>query len=254
MDEQRRPLHSGRRELDLHGERMRVLAISARPGDAEFACGGTLARIAGDGGAVAICTIANGNSSAADVPPRELAATRRTEAEQAAERLGAELVWLDHSDFAVSNDAVTRITVTDIVRAFDPNLVLAPAPLGSSQDIRNAWPLARAAVEMSAAPNARTDHDALPAAPTLMSYQPAWAGGFAPTAYVDVSGAVETKRAGLEAYVTLRAWIEEREGVDLIAAAHTVTAYRGLQAGVAHAEAFRADDGDASGLIRRLLP
>ena len=233
---------------------MRVLAMSARPGSSEFACGGTLARISADGGKVAICTIANGNSAGVDIPPRELATIRRAEAEQAAGRLGAELFWLNNSDFAVSNDAVTRVTIADIMRAFSPDLVLTPAPLGLSQDVRNVWPLVESAAEMSAAPNARTDHEALPTPPPLIGYQPEWVRGFAPTAHVDVSHTVEAKRAALSAYLSLLTWLKESKGLDLLAAADIVMAYRGLQAGVKHAEAFQANPADSRSAIHQLHP
>ena len=113
---------------------MRVIAISARPGDAEFAVGGTLARHRKRGDDVTIVTIANGNSALDDVPPRELAARRRAEAETAAERLGVDLIWMDHSDFAVQADAVTRVKLVEILRAQEPGLLLAPAPLGNVLD------------------------------------------------------------------------------------------------------------------------
>ena len=154
---------------------MRVLVIAASPGDAEFACGGTLARVTRDGGATAICTIANGNSAGVDVPPRDLADTRRAEAEEAADILGAELYWLNHSDFAVADDSVTRVKVADVLRAFQADVVLAPAALGPSRDARAAGVLALGAAELAAAPNARSHHPALDAAPHVIAYA-AWVG------------------------------------------------------------------------------
>ena len=48
---------------------MRVIAIAARPGDVEFAVGGTLARHRKRGDDVTIVTVANGNSALDEVPP-----------------------------------------------------------------------------------------------------------------------------------------------------------------------------------------
>ncbi len=234
---------------------MRVLAIAASPGDAEFACGGTLARVTrDDDGATAICTIANGNSTGADVPPRELAETRRAEAAAAAGIIGAEFYWLNHSDFAVADDSVTRVKVADVLRAFRADVVLAPAALGPSRDARAAGALALGAAELAAAPNARSEHPALDAPPHVITYAPEWAAGFAPTEYVDVTETQELKRRALEAHATLVAWRRARERINLVQAAASVAAYRGLQAGVAAAEAFRLDPAGGRAPTRRLLP
>ncbi len=233
---------------------MRVLVIAASPGDAEFACGGTLARVTRDGGATAICTIANGNSAGVDVPPRDLADARRAEAEAAADILGAELYWLNHSDFAVADDSVTRLKVADVLRAFQADVVLAPAALGPSRDARAAGALALGATELAAAPNARSHHPALDAAPHVIAYAPGWAAGLAPTEYVDATETQEPKRRALEAHATLVAWRRRREGIDIVQAAASVAAYHGLQAGVAAAEAFRLDPAGGRAPTQRLLP
>ncbi|MDE2769041.1 MAG: PIG-L family deacetylase [Chloroflexota bacterium] len=233
---------------------MRVIAISARPGDAEFAVGGTLARHRKRGDDVTIVTVANGNSALPDVPPRDLAALRRAEAEAAAERLGVDLAWMDHSDFAVQADAVTRVKFVEILRALQPDLLLAPAALGNVLDATGAWDLARAAAEMSAAPNVLCEGDPLPQPPALLAYEPTWTAGFAPTGFVDITDALEAKHHALDAHVSLAASLRASHGVELGEAAETVAAYRGLQAGVAFAEAFRADSRLGPLPTRRLLP
>ncbi|MDE2868945.1 MAG: PIG-L family deacetylase [Chloroflexota bacterium] len=233
---------------------MRVIAISARPGDAEFAVGGTLARHRKRGDDVTIVTVANGNSALDDVPPRELATRRRSEAETAAERLGVDLLWMGHSDFAVQADAVTRVKLVDILRARKPDLLLAPAPLGNVLDASGAWNLARAASEMAAAPNVLCEGDPLPQPPALLAYERDWIAGFTPTDFVDISDTLETKHHALDAHVSLAASLRASHGVELGEAAETVVAYRGLQAGVAFAEAFRSDARLGPLPTRRLLP
>jgi LmbE family N-acetylglucosaminyl deacetylase len=233
---------------------MRVIALAARPGDAEFAVGGTLARHRKRGDDVTIVTVANGNSALDDVPPRELATRRRTEAETAAKRLGVDLVWMDHSDFAVQSDAVTRVKVVEILRARGPDVVLAPAPLGNVVDSEGAWDLARAAIEMAAAPNVLCEGDPLPQPPALLAYERAWTAGFSPTEFVDITDTLDAKHHALDAHVSLAASMRGAHGVELGEAAETVAAYRGLQAGVAFAEAFRVDPRLGPLPTRRLLP
>ena len=233
---------------------MRVIAIAARPGDAEFAIGGTLARHRKRGDDVTIVTVGNGNSALDEVPPRELAARRRAESESAAERLGVDLVWMDHSDFAVQSDAVTRLVVVELLRACKPDLLLAPAPLGNVLDAKGAWDLARAAAEMAAAPNVLSEGEPLLQPPALLAYERAWSAGFTPTEFVDVTETLEAKHHALDAHASLAALLRESHGVELGEAAETVAAYRGLQAGVAFAEAFRCDARLGSLPARRLLP
>ncbi len=233
---------------------MRVIAISARPGDAEFAVGGTLARHRKRGDDVTIVTVANGNSALEDVAPRELAARRRGEAEIAAERLGVDLVWMGHSDFAVQADAVTRVKLVETLRDRKPDLLLAPAPLGNVLDASGAWDLARAAIEMAAAPNVLCEGDPLPHPPALLIYERTWTAGFTPTDFVDISDTLDDKHHALDAHVSLAAAVRESHGVELGEAAETVAAYRGLQAGVASAEAFRGDSRRGPLPTRRLLP
>ena len=233
---------------------MRVIAIAARPGDAEFAIGGTLARHRKRGDDVTIVTVGNGNSALDEVPPRELAARRRAESESAAERLGVDLVWMDHSDFAVQSDAVTRLVVVELLRACKPDLLLAPAPLGNVLDAKGAWDLARAAAEMAAAPNVLCEGEPLLQPPALLAYERAWSAGFTPTEFVDVTETLEAKHHALDAHASLAASLRESHGVELGEAAETVAAYRGLQAGVAFAEAFRCDARLGPLPARRLLP
>ena len=131
---------------------------------------------------------------------------------------------------------------------------MRPAPLGDVLDAKGAWDLARAAIEMATAPNVLCEGDPLPQPPTLLAYERAWAAGFIPTEFVDVTDTLETKHHALDAHVSLAAALRASHGVDLSEAAETVAAYRGLQAGVAFAEAFRCDPRLGPLPTRRLLP
>lgn len=233
---------------------MRALALAAAPGDAEICCGGTLTRVVGANGAAAICALSSGNSRGGDQPPRELAEAHEAEAQRAAETLGAELVWLGHSDFSVANDSVTQMQLVEVLRQFRPDAVLAPAAVESDHDLRNAWCLAVDAAHIAATPSARTDYDPLPSVPVVFAYEPRWFAGFVPDTYVDVSDAIETKQAAIAQFATLARWYRARWGIDIAEAAETVLAYRGLQAGVDFAEAFASTPIVGSPATARILP
>lgn len=233
---------------------MRILALAASPGDAEICCGGTLARVAALRGAVAICTLGNGNSLGSDLPPRELADKHRAEAEAAAESLGAKLFWFGHSDFSVANDAVTRMQLVEVLRTFRPNALLAPASVDAHHDLRDAWRLALDAAHIAAAPSARTDQDPLEAPPAVCAYQPRWLEGFTPDTYVDVSDTIDAKQAAIAKLKSLAKWYMTQRGIDIAEAAETVSAYRGLQAGVDFAEAFAVTPVAGRAATTRILP
>ena len=78
--------------------------------------------------------------------------------------------------------------------------------------------------------------------------------GFQPTEYVDVSEAIETKAAMLEAHQSQLTWLGDHDGVDIVEQMRAATRFRGLQCGVGYAEGFpRALPGCAE-RTRRLLP
>jgi len=233
---------------------MRILALAASPGDAEMCCGGTLARVTALRGAVAICTLGNGNSLGSDLPPRELADTHRAEAEAAADSLGAKLFWFGHSDFSVANDAVTRMQLVEVLRTFRPNALLAPASVDAHHDLRDAWRLALDAAHLAATPSARTEQDPLDAPPAVCAYQPRWLEGFTPDTYVDVSDSIDAKLAAIAHLKSLAQWYMTQRGIDIAEAADTVSAYRGLQAGVDFAEAFAVTLIAGRAATTRILP
>ncbi len=233
---------------------MRALALAVAPGDAEICCGGTLARVIAASGAAAICTLSSGNSRGGEQPPGEVAEAQRAEAQTAAETLGAEFIWLGHSDFSVANDSVTRMQLADVLRQFRPDAVLSPASVDADHDLREAWRLAVDAAHIAATPSARTDHDPLAATPVVFAYEPRWFAGFTPDTYVDVSDAIETKQAAIAQFTTLARWYTARLGVDIAEASETVSAYRGLQAGVDFAEAFASIPGNGIPATARILP
>ena len=233
---------------------MRILALAASPGDAEMCCGGTLARVAADRGAVAICTLANGNSLGSELPPRELAAAHHAEAQAAAESLGAELSWFGHSDFGVANDAVTRMQLVEVLRTFRPDALLAPASVDTHHDLRDVWRLALDAAQLAAMPSAHTDQSPLDSTPATFAYQARWLEGFTPDTYVDVSPTIDAKQAAIAQLKSLAQWYMSRWGIDIAEAAETVSAYRGLQAGVDFAEAFAAAPSAGSSATKRILP
>jgi len=109
----------------------RVLVVQAHPDDAEFGCGGTVARFTQDGAEVyyLVCTDGNRGTYDPEMMPEKLAATRREEEVRAASMLGVrEVVFLGYEDGELTPSLELRGRVVREVRRIRPNVVMAIDP------------------------------------------------------------------------------------------------------------------------------
>ncbi|MBM3334975.1 PIG-L family deacetylase, partial [Candidatus Sumerlaeota bacterium] len=83
---------------------MKVLAIGAHPDDVEFTCAGTLALLAQRACSISIATLSSGDGGSAELPPNEIAAIRRREAQRSAAVVGASYTCLEFRDFCIYVD------------------------------------------------------------------------------------------------------------------------------------------------------
>jgi len=108
-----------------------VLVVMAHPDDAEFGCGGTIARWASAGKEInyVLCTSGDKGSSDPSVVPYQLAKTRRAEQVAAAHALGArEVVFLDYEDGVLRNTLELRRDIVRQIRRFRPDAVICQDP------------------------------------------------------------------------------------------------------------------------------
>ena len=109
-----------------------ALVVAAHPDDAEFQCGGTLARWARHGCVVHHLVLTDGSKGTWDpsADPAALVLRRGEEQRRAAEALGAtgEVVLLGHTDGELQADASTRAEVAAVLRRLRPAVVLAHDP------------------------------------------------------------------------------------------------------------------------------
>jgi LmbE family N-acetylglucosaminyl deacetylase len=77
---------------------------------------------------------------------------------------------------------------------------------------------------------------------------------FLPTEYVDISDVIETKKKMLLCHKSQVVWMKEHDKIDFIDFMMTITKFRGLQANVKYAEAFRKADVWPRNITKRLLP
>lgn len=108
-----------------------VLVVMAHPDDAEFGCGGTIARWAAAGKEInyVLCTSGDKGSSDPDISPYKLAQTRRAEQINAAHALGAhDVVFLSYEDGVLRNTIELRRDIVREIRRFRPDAVICQDP------------------------------------------------------------------------------------------------------------------------------
>ena len=109
----------------------RVLVVTPHPDDAEFWCGGTVAKWIGDGATVryVVCTDGGKGTSDPNVSSADLAKMREKEQADAVESLGVqELVLLNHPDGSLEDDDQFRKELVRQIRQAQPDVVLCPEP------------------------------------------------------------------------------------------------------------------------------
>src|SRR6516165_7314277 len=112
----------------------RVLVVVAHPDDAEFGCGGTVARWVADGCEVFYCLLTSGNRGSDDpaMLPERLAVVRREEQLQAAGVLGVrEVDFLGYPDGELEDTRDARRDVVRAIRRFRPDRLVCQNPFPS---------------------------------------------------------------------------------------------------------------------------
>ncbi len=105
-----------------------VLALVPHPDDAEFFCGGTLAKMAQEGARVVIVVASDGQKGSFEHDRETLVAVRAEEARQAAAVLGAEPpILLGHPDLELDRlpPGLLREQFVRLIRQYRPDVVIA---------------------------------------------------------------------------------------------------------------------------------
>ena len=109
----------------------RVLVVAAHPDDVDFGAAGTVAAWTGAGTEVAYCIVTDGEAGGEDpsISRAQMASLRRDEQRAAAKEVGVRSVtFLGYPDGRLEASQALRRDVTRVVRAFRPQIVLAPSP------------------------------------------------------------------------------------------------------------------------------
>lgn len=240
--------------MNRHSGPNRVLAVGAHPDDLEILCGGTLARYARDGTTVVMAIATDGSAGHMTIPPDELARLRKAEAQQAADSIGAELLWLGFRDELLFEDMPARLRFVDLIREARPDVILTHDPADYHPDHRAVSRLTFDASFVAGLPNIQTARPFHAGVQPLFYFDTLSGAGFTPTEYVDVTDVYALKRAMLKCHASQLTWMDDHDHVDMLDFIEVTTRSRGLQCGVRHAEAFRAEPSWPRLQTYRLLP
>ena len=218
---------------------MNILAITAHPDDAEVLVSGTLARYRQDGHNVAICICCDGSAGSMTMTAEEARQTRRVEAKNAADAIGADMHWVGELDALLFDTAETRAKVIDVIRIVKPQVVFTHSENDYHSDHRAASAIAFAATFNATLPNIKTEQPVMHGTPALFYLEPLGGYGFEPEFFVDITDVIEQKRNALACHVSQLQWLRDHDNVDVIDMMEINGRYRGYQAGYKYAECFR---------------
>jgi LmbE family N-acetylglucosaminyl deacetylase len=220
-----------------------ALVLFAHPDDAEFMCGGTIAKWTGEGCEVHYVVITDGSAGSNEpgVTREEMRPIREREQRAAAEVLGVKSVtFLGEVDGTLEVTLDTRRKVTREARRLRPEVIVAPDPSrlwSGNRYINHSDHKAAGMLALSTV---------MPDAPTRVMFQELedegiqpfevpnlWLGSNEPDTYVDITDTIDLKIKSLEQHVS-QGGTEAEPWVRLRAE------QTGEEAGYAYAEAFKA--------------
>ena len=203
--------------------KLKVVCVGGHPDDPESGCAGTLTRYSEFGHAVTIIYLTRGERGIRDKSLDEAAKIRSAECEAACKIMGAKPVFFGQIDGATELNKAHVDAMTKLLSAENPDVLFTHWPIDTHMDHQVASLLA-----------IRT-WMALTPKPQLYFFEVnsgSQSLGFLPDTYVDISAALEKKKAALFAHVS-------QDGQGIWQQHHEIIAnWRGREAGVGAAEAF----------------
>lgn len=231
------------------GRAPRLLTVMAHPDDAEILVGGTLLHLKARGWELGIITMTAGDCGSATHTRDEISRIRYAEAQAAATHLGAWYACAGLLDLEVFANAESVRRTVEVMRSFDPDVVVTHSPADYMLDHEETSRLARTACFGLAVPLYDTRHvpPARPTRATPALYYADPVEGIDPLGesvpphfLVDITRMLERKRQLLSCHASQRDWLRAHHGIDEYLDRMTEwAAQRGRECGFAYAEGFR---------------
>jgi LmbE family N-acetylglucosaminyl deacetylase len=233
----------------------RLLAVMAHPDDVEIAVGGTLFHLRTLGWKLGIVTMTAGDCGSPTRRSEEIARIRYAESKAAANVLGAWHACVGLMDLEVFANAENLRKVVEVLREFNPDVLITHSPVDYMIDHEETSRLIRAASFAIAIPNYQTRQGM---AATRSRATPALYYGdpieginplgerVYPQFYVDIKQQLSMKKKMLACHASQRKWLRAHHGVDeYIKQMVAWAGGYGRECGVTYAEGFRQHLGHA---------
>jgi len=191
-----------------------ALAVVAHPDDAEFQIAGTLCMLKRAGWSTHYWNLSTGNCGSLEMKPRQTAKTRRQEAKDAAQILGASWHPPIANDLEIIYDVKTLRKVASVIRAIRPTIVLTHSPQDYMEDHMNTCRLAVTGAFTHGMPNFKVTPERAPYYNEVTVYHCMPHGlmdglrkRVVPGQFVNTSDVHETKLASLAAHKSQQNWL-----------------------------------------------
>jgi bacillithiol biosynthesis deacetylase BshB1 len=172
-----------------------VLAISAHPDDVELTCAGTLVTLKARGRSFGIVDLTGG-----EMGTRGDAARRAEEARRSADLLGAQFrETLDFGDGGLRHTRENELVLIDVIRKHRPRLILTSYPEDRHPDHGRAGRIVTDAAFYAGLRKIQTPHPAHRPQQTVY-FSTAYV--HEPTFVVDVTAAMEVRRAAIRSFAS----------------------------------------------------
>lgn len=198
-----------------------VLAIAAHPDDIEFVMAGTMLHLKARGWDLHYLNVCDGSKGSTQLDPETCAATRRREAQKAAELLGAtfyEPMWPD-MELHYSTALVQRVAA--VVRQSKATVVLTHAPTDYMEDHEFACRLAVSAAFAHGMPNFETIPPTEPYFEPVTLYHAQPHGNRTPLGHrvrphfwVNTTAVIQRKETVLAAHASQQEWLDASQGMN----------------------------------------
>jgi LmbE family N-acetylglucosaminyl deacetylase len=221
----------------------------AHPDDVEILVSGTLFHLKAQGWDLGIVTMTSGDCGSRTHTREEISRIRYAEAQAAAGFLGAWYGCAGLMDIEIFNNAENLRRVIELIRSFNPDVVITHSPVDYMVDHEETARLARGATFALTMPLYQTRQIA-PAQPTQATPALYYADPIEgidltgarlwPGFYVDITNNIERKREMLSLHRSQHEWLRAQHGIDEYLTQMTEwAASYGRECDAAYAEGYR---------------
>ena len=209
---------------------------------------GTLILLKNAGWDVHYMNIANGSCGTQTEAPEDVIATRRQEALDACEVIGARCHPTVTNDLEVYHTTEVVAKVTSVIRVVRPRILLLLSPADYMEDHMNACRIGVTAAFARAMRNASCEPPVPPISDDVTIYHVLPVGLRDPLRrlvragqYVDITSVIKTKRSMLAAHRSQKEWLDVSQGIDAyLDMMETLSSQIGIMSGVfKYAEGWR---------------